>query len=465
MGPLREWTVVTDVLRSGRRRQTGRTGSGGGGASGTGPPPPSVVVHAVSTAVATALSGLAVVAAVVVVAWVADSRSGAAGGEAARAAADAWLLAHRAGLRLPAGSIGAVPLGLTMLAAVLLHRAGASLARTLQVRDLRAAATATAALAASYGLVAGAVARLAATPAVATSALAGIAGAALLAASAAGAGVLRGAGLGSELRKVLPAPVPAVARAATLGTLALLGAGVALVLAGLVAHAGRFADLTDALDPGVVGGALLMLVCLLLLPNAAVWAVAYAAGPGFAVGAGAAVTPFGSTLGPVPALPLLAAVPQDDTPAQAVRAIVLLPVLAGVVAGVVLARRLPPPASPEPAARPALRAACWGFAAGAGAALGLTLLAALSGGSLGGGYLAAVGPSPWRVLLALVLELGGPAALTAAVLPGRYPAGASARSAGRPGDSAGEPAGRPDKGGRGSRAGSARDRDGPDGRR
>jgi hypothetical protein len=57
--------------------------------------------------------------------------------------------------------------------------------------------------------------------------------------------------------------------------------------------------------------------------------------------------------------------------------------------------------------------------AGLLAALVLTVLATLAGGSLGPGYLAAVGPSPWRVALALAVEIGVAAALTAAVLPAR----------------------------------------------
>ena len=200
--------------------------------------------------------------------------------------------------------------------------------------------------------------------------------------------------------------------------------------------------------PASSGGAVLVLGCLLLLPNAAVWAVAYAAGPGFAVGTGTVVSPFGATLGPVPALPLLAALPAAGSPPAMVRAVLLLPVLAGVAVGVVLARRLPAPAAPAapasadgedgaggsdgsdtpgadgegwgPVGR-AGRAAGWGLAAGLAAAAALTALAALSGGPLGAGYLAAVGPSPWQVALALAVEIAVPAALTAALLPAPDP--------------------------------------------
>lgn len=406
---------MTDVLRG---RQRSRP-------AGPAAHRPSVVLHGGLAALAAAVSGLAVLAAVVLVAWVADARSGSSGGDAVRAAADAWLLAHGGGLSLPTGRVRGVPLGLSLLAGVVLHRAGASLARAVSVTDLRSAARATGALTAVYGLAAAAVARLAATEAVSSSAVAAGLGATVLAAAAGGSGVVRGADRTDALREVLPAWVPPLARAVAVAVLGLLGAGLALVLISLAAHGGRFAQLSATLDPGLAGTAVLILGCLLLLPNAALWAAAYAAGPGFAVGAGTGISPFGATLGPVPAFPLLAALPQDDTPPAAVRVVLLLPMLAGAAAGAVLARRLPAaePAtgSAAPGAGPAgwTRTAGLGLLTGAVAALVLALAGTLAGGSLGGGHLSTVGPSGWRMALALAVEIGVPAALTAALLPAR----------------------------------------------
>jgi hypothetical protein len=56
----------------------------------------------------------------------------------------------------------------------------------------------------------------------------------------------------------------------------------------------------------------------------------------------------------------------------------------------------------------------WGFIAGAAAGAVLGLTAAFSGGPLGDGHLAVVGPSGWQVTLVAVLEIGVSAALTAA---------------------------------------------------
>jgi hypothetical protein len=201
-------------------------------------------------------------------------------------------------------------------------------------------------------------------------------------------------------------------------------------------------DLTDALDPGLVGGVLLLVIGLLLVPNAAIWAAGYVAGPGFAVGVGTGVSPFGAVLGPVPALPLLAALPAGAPP-QAMRLVLIAPLLAGVLAGLTVARRVPatdPSDRPDPVAgrtadRPegrsgwpgggsagrgrARRCAGYGAAAGVLAGAVLAVLAVLSGGSVGAGYLTAIGPSPWQFGLAVAVEVGVPAALVAALLPPR----------------------------------------------
>ncbi len=373
-GRLQELTVVAGTQRAAERA--------GGVRRDHRPRPAGPVLAATTAAAAAALSGLAVVAAVVLVAWATDSRTGASAQDAVRFAADAWLLAHHGTLRLPSGTVAAVPLGLTVLPAVLLHRAGVSLARGLGLTELPPAGQAVALLAAGYGLLAALVARLAGTPAVAVGPVSAGLGAAGLAVLAGGLGAVRAGHLGPAVTGLLPEPVPAVARAAAAAVALLVAAGAALVVLGLAVHAGRAVALTRTLDPGLVGVAVLLLVGVLLAPNAVVWGAAYAAGPGFAVGAGTGVSPFGAALGPVPALPLLAALPQGATAAPALRVVLVLPVVAGVLAGVLVSRRLP-------AGTP----------------------------TVGGGYLTAVGPSPWQVGLAVLVEVGAPAALTAALVP------------------------------------------------
>jgi hypothetical protein len=62
----------------------------------------------------------------------------------------------------------------------------------------------------------------------------------------------------------------------------------------------------------VLGGAVLSLGQLVYLPTLIVWGASFAAGPGFAVGAGTAVSPAGTTLGVLPGIPSLGLIP--DTP-------------------------------------------------------------------------------------------------------------------------------------------------------
>ncbi|MEV4256973.1 DUF6350 family protein, partial [Spirillospora sp. NPDC049652] len=185
----------------------------------------------------------------------------------------------------------------------------------------------------------------------------------------------------------------------------LLGAGAVLVGASLAMHTGEAARQFDLLAPGVVGGVLLVLVQLAFLPNAVIWGMAYAIGPGFAVGSGTSVAATGVLLDVVPVFPPLAALPQPG-PAPVPSLVALAaPFLAGAVGGVLTVRAMPSTATES--------APLWGFASGALTGVVTAVLAALSGGPLGGARLATVGPSWWQVGLLAALEVGISAAIAA----------------------------------------------------
>jgi hypothetical protein len=190
----------------------------------------------------------------------------------------------------------------------------------------------------------------------------------------------------------------------------LLAAGSLVTSVALAWHAGRVTDLTRALDGGIVGGLVVTLLGAALAPNAAVWGAAYLAGPGFAVGVGTSVTPGGVTLGPVPALPVLGALPSSGGGGLA-WVVLAVPLAAGALAAVVLHRRS--------AGRPVRDAVLEAVGAAACAGALLAALAAVSGGPVGGGRLASVGPSPWEVGLAVAVEVALAAAVTAALLARR----------------------------------------------
>ncbi|MEI5134193.1 DUF6350 family protein [Streptomyces libani] len=192
----------------------------------------------------------------------------------------------------------------------------------------------------------------------------------------------------------------AVCRAAGAALGALLAAGGLLTLLSLGLHAGRVHHDLLQLAPDWAGRATVLLLCLALLPNAAVWGAAYGLGPGFTVGAGSTVAPLGTSAHPVlPQLPLLSGLPDAGPGNPLTWAVAVVPVAAGVLLARQVARSATAPDSPG---------APWSWwptacvaALGAGACgVVMAVLAGLAGGALGTGALAAFGPSWWRTGLA-----------------------------------------------------------------
>lgn len=362
------------------------------------PPRPGVVlwrdaaVHGLrSAAVAAGLSLLAVALPVLLV-WMADGRSGAGLAEALRTGGQLWLVAHGAGLDVPGGSVTLTPLGLVALPLWLLWRAGRDTGSGGVVR--RAVCVTV-----PYAVLAGAVSMISGTGVVQAPVL----GAVASTAAVAGAGVV----LGARPHLAMPAWLRRTAVPAAAATGVLLGAGALVVAMSLALHLTRAADLAGTTGPGVVGGFGLLIAGFALLPNAVVCGAAWLAGPGFAVGAGTAVGPYGVDLGDVPALPLLAALPSGAAPGWAGPLALLVPLLAGAIAGRLVQRSLPDAGYLRVVSQA-------GLAAVATAGI-LALLSGLGGGAVGGGRLAEVGPAPSAVGLAVLAVVGAGAVVSAAV--------------------------------------------------
>lgn len=351
-------------------------------------------------------AGLVAFAVPVLLAWATDSRSGSGAAAATRTAGQLWLLAHGGKLAIPGGLVGLTPLGLTAVPLVLLHRAGRHGARTVDLAGLGQVSQLVGAIAFPYAVAAAALTAVTATTSVRPEAGSALLGAFVVAVLGAGSGVLREAGLMTSVRR-LPARALRLAAGAAVGTVVLLAGGAALVGLSLAVHAGRATSLASASDPGIVGGLALLVTGVVLVPNAAVWGASWLAGPGFAVGVGTAVGPWGTSLGPVPALPLLAALPGGDLPIWVGAFGLLIPAAAGVLAGVLVSRRLTTVSLPTAALEAAAVGPCVGVIC--------AVLAYLSGGPLGAGRLTQLGPSPWKLALAVTVEVAVPAALTAAL--------------------------------------------------
>jgi hypothetical protein len=320
--------------------------------------------------------------------------------------ADLWLAAHHVPIVFAHGNVGLLPLGLLLLPVVILVRAGGRLAREVEVAGLWQAGVALAALAVPYACAGGvaAVSTLAQTDHAAV--LWAPVGTLLVALLAGGVGVLRGAGLGLRLATRVPARVRPVLVAGIGAVATLVAGGAVLVTVMLAVHVVRVRDITASLHAGGLGEALLFVAGALYVPNTVLYAVAYAAGTGFSLGAGTIVAPWRFAGGPLPSFPLLGAVPTGTPPAVA-WLVLAVPVLAGVVAGVLLVRHTLPRSLP--------RAAASGVAVGPPAGLVVGVLTALAGGSLGAHRLAWLGPDPWLTGLAVAGEIAVVTAVAAVV--------------------------------------------------
>ncbi|RJL23643.1 DUF6350 family protein [Bailinhaonella thermotolerans] len=393
-----------------------RSAAGLPGESGDDEPRRPLPVSGFLAAVWTLGVGLAVLTTITLLGWIASPSGGLGPGLPGvfSTSAQLWLVAHHAGFAIKGGTVGLLPLGLAALPCWLLYRAGVWMARDAEFRrpapqDRRAqwrlVLQGGVSLGAPYALLAGLLALIARNPLTTPSVGQALLGHFVIA--FAGGAIATGRTLGPwrSIMRLLTERARSLAAGAACAVAVLLGGGFLLVVVALAANLGQAADLSSVLAPGFVGGVLLILIQLLFLPNAAIWGMSYVLGPGFAVGAGTLVAPTGVSLGGVPALPLLAALPEPGPASPWALAVLAVPFAAGIAGGVTTIRMLP---------TPALEAApLWGFVVGVCAAAAAAALAALSGGPLGGGRLAEVGPSPWQVAFSAALEVGMGAAVGA----------------------------------------------------
>lgn len=355
-------------------------------------PSGSLVLATAGTALWTAAVGLLAVAGLVFVAWLGDPGT-ASLASALRAGAAAWLMAHGSGLGVPGARVTLVPLGLTALVLTVLVRSGAGLARDVGARTVGRAVVATLEAALCYAVVVAAVGVLAMTPTVRPGRLAALAGGFAVAVVGIGAGVAHGSGAAQGLWRRVRPTTRAVLAGAGSAVAGLVAAGALLVALAVLWHGSALAGDATALAPGWAGIGLVLLL-LALLPVAVLWGTSYAVGTGFAVGVGTSVTPFAIHAGPLPAFPLLTALPG----AGGWHVVVLVfPIAIGAVTGAVVAGRAGW-SRPRDAA---------GAAAGAAVAAGLMLAAAcwLAAGSVGPGRLAGTGPPAWLSGLVAAAEL------------------------------------------------------------
>ncbi|MFF5391670.1 DUF6350 family protein [Streptomyces sp. NPDC013012] len=355
--------------------------------------------------------GLGALAVLVIAAWISSPFPDGGPNDVLHAAAGLWLLAHGVDLvrtdtlsGVPA-PLGVVPLLLTALPVWLVHRAARD---TLDPgpggrdRPRPSPSGAIASVTGGYLLVAAAVVLYSESgPFPAELVTAGLwPPAVVTGAAAAGVWTALGRPFPGQRWAVLP-------RAAGLGLVTLLVGGATAAAASLTWRAGRAETVFLGLAGEWSGRAVVLLLVLALLPNAAVWGASYGLGPGFALGTGALATPLGLAGDPaVPPFPLLAAVPAEGRGGWLHWSVAAVP----LVAAVLLGHRVGRSARTWSARDTVLTA----LGAAGTCAAAVAALAGAAGGPLGSGRLSAFGPVGWQAGAAAMLWgtcVGVPAAL------------------------------------------------------
>jgi len=358
----------------------------------------------------TAAATLLVCLALGVVGWfVSDAGAHGAPRDGLRAGARGWLMGHGSGVSVDGVSITAIPLGVSVLClwAVwrLAYRVGDSVSGHGPDADAIADGArdwtvpiATALFTAGYAGVAWATYRLADAAPAGQSLARVVAWCLVLGLVVGGLGIAVGAGRAAIWAAFLPVSVRAASMVAFRIVSTLLLASLVTVLVSLALHLDEALNVMSQLHTSAGEAVLYAGLGLAVLPNAALLGAAYLLGPGFAFGTATVVSPTAVALGPVPMVPLLAALPDETTPAPWLAALLLVPpVLAGLAA--VRGHRLYPTARWEEAA---VRGCVGGIMAG----LAIGALTTFAGGAIGPGRMVDVGASAAQVTLHAVVALG-----------------------------------------------------------
>ena len=146
-------------------------------------------------------------------------------------------------------------------------------------------------------------------------------------------------------------------------------------------------SLSVVLEPGIIGGFLLLILNILYIPNAAIATLSYFSGTGFAIGSDSIISPLSYDLNSIPAFPLLGALPSSSSP------FALFGITVIVLSGALLASW-----TVALSTRILVQSLC--------ASVIITALIAYAGsGALITEAMSAMGVSPWKFTLALSGEI------------------------------------------------------------
>ncbi|MDE2387221.1 MAG: hypothetical protein KGL77_05950 [Actinomycetales bacterium] len=159
--------------------------------------------------------------------------------------------------------------------------------------------------------------------------------------------------------------------------------------------------LYEGLQVSAIGGIVVTLGQLFVLPNLIIFGAAWFTGVGFSIGTGSSVSPIGTELGPIPALPIFGGLPIGDTFIGL--AAIVVPVVLALVCTVWVKSHTKQIRFNF--ASPLTAALSLGLGVGLVAAVESGVLAMLASGGIGPGRLATFGINPWMLALVVFVEV------------------------------------------------------------
>lgn len=329
------------------------------------------------------LVGVGIVTILVMLAWAVSPNSAGDGAAAWRAAGSVWLGAHQVPMLVGDRELTLLPLGALLLGLLLTRRSGRWAGQLLNDPTPAETVGIISACVAVYGAGGAGVAWLSAGDGTRASPVTALMWTGAVALVGVTWGVAAQAGLGGRLRALLSDAAWRTVVGATAAVIGLFAAGGVLVTISLVRHFGQVTATLADLEAGPVGALALTLLGILSLPTLDIWAMAVLVGPGFTLGPAEGLRAFGGQVESLPALPVLAAIP-TAVPGWA-PALLLVPVALGWLSSRIRWGRDLPTLSGALVSAVGVAAVVMAMVTG---------LAVLASGSLGGGRLAAVGPTP-----------------------------------------------------------------------
>ncbi|MDO4665066.1 MAG: DUF6350 family protein [Actinomycetaceae bacterium] len=291
--------------------------------------------------------------------------------DAAAVGIDFWALCHGGSFAFAGGKLSLIPLGMPLLLVVL---------SGLSVRHLKLSAALF--FPAVYALTCAIVAAISQSPS---------GGAVFL-------GALIITGVTTILTQWNSLPLPPLRRVAGktgfIAAMSMVGVGGIALLFSLASNWTKATNLFQLLGAGRFGGFAVVILCLLYLPNACIYAFAWVCGSGFHLGL--TFSPFAAPHTPTPAFPLFGLLP-TASPGWTV---ILIPVAVVLVIGIIVGYRRNLDVA---------RQGAFALEAGVCAWLILVMLALASKGNLGAGRLVGVGipiqTFTWVTLLEIMCAL------------------------------------------------------------